>query len=537
MRVNRAWLYILIYLNDKCPAALEFLKTGKTGNHVTITDSDPASRPIQTASLADKTSGAFLWMISQTLGSKLITAVAQLVLAWKLDRKDFGLVGLAYTVAAFATILQRSGLEDILIQRQKTFRRWANATFWMALLSGCLAALAMVAAAPIAMRFFHAPALFSLILILAISSPLTSLSIVPSAKLQIEFRFRAISLINFVSGTLGSVLSIILAWSGFGVFSFVIPQPIAALTRTVVMWLVAQPNISGHAHFRRWRFLAGDSAFLLGTAVCNAVMGNGDYLVLGITKPKEVVGSYFFAFNLSTQMLATVTVTLATTLYPALSSLQENSQRLKAAYIRASRAINSLAAPACVLQAAIAGPLLRFLFGTKWISAIPSLRILSIGMAFSTLGGVSASMIQAQGRFKLFFQWSIAISVAFLLFVTIGAHLGGAAAVATAVTLFYAIFSPIGFYISIRPLGGLIYDVLLACFVPIILGATAVALPLAISMCLPETHLFDAISILFIAATSLIIYIAILKFFWPMEYREIKARLVSLRNKFLVGDR
>jgi O-antigen/teichoic acid export membrane protein len=498
---------------------------------------DPTSQSLPPASLADKTGGAFLWMVSQALGSKLISALAQIVLAWELDRKAFGLVGLAYMVSGFATILQRSGLEDILIQRQKNIRRWVNSAFWLALVSGCLAAMAMLVAAPIAAKFFKAPQLVTLICILAISSPITSLSIVPSAKMQIAFRFRAFSQINFVSSTLTSLLSIVFAWLGFGVYSFVVPQPIAALVRTISLWAMAKPGVSLSLQFRRWRYLMGDSAFILGTAVCNAVMGNGDYLVLGILRPKEVVGSYFFAFTLSNQTLATLTTNLATALFPALSSLKDDPGRLKAAYIRASRAIISLTAPACLLQAALAGPLLRLLFGQKWISAIPSLRILSIGMACTVLGGPAASMIQAQGRFKVFFFWSVISTFAFLAFVTTGGSFGGAASVATAVTLFYAVFGPLGFYVSIKPLGGRASDVFRVCLVPILLGSLAVIPPTIIASWLPATRVGDAISLLFITVTSVIFYVAILRFYWPSEYREIKTRLVSLRSKLTVGNR
>jgi PST family polysaccharide transporter len=265
------------------------------------------------------------------------------------------------------------------------------------------------------------------------------------------------------------------------------------------------------------------------------MMGNGDRLVLGMLQSKAVVGSYYFAFLLSAQTIATLTVNLATALFPALSSLKDDPVRLKAAYIRATRAINSLSAPACLLQAALAGPLLRLIYGQKWVTAIPSLRILSIGMAFSVLGGVQSSMILAQGRFKLFFHWSVMITIAYIAFIATGGKLGGAAAVATAVTLFYAVFGPLGFYLSVKPLGGGVSDVLRVCMVPIILGTAAMAPPVALASLLPQTRLGDAISLLFITAASGILYIAILRFFWPLEYLEIKTRLVSLRSRLAIG--
>ena len=98
----------------------------------------------QTSTLAQKTVSGFFWLTAQTLGSKLVNTVGQVILARLLLPESWGLVGEAYTITAFAGLIQQAGLREILIQRQSHFRRWANPAFWMSLTLGCMGALIMV---------------------------------------------------------------------------------------------------------------------------------------------------------------------------------------------------------------------------------------------------------------------------------------------------------------------------------------------------------------------------------------------------------
>jgi PST family polysaccharide transporter len=84
-------------------------------------------------SLARRTASGFVWMTTQSLGLKLLSAASQLALAWLLQPTEFGLIGLAYAVTGFTALIQQAGLREILVQRHNRFRRWSNAAFWMSL--------------------------------------------------------------------------------------------------------------------------------------------------------------------------------------------------------------------------------------------------------------------------------------------------------------------------------------------------------------------------------------------------------------------
>jgi lipopolysaccharide exporter len=394
------------------------------------------------------------FMVAQTVAVKAITLVGQLILARLLLPADFGLLGMALTVMAFVSLIQNAGLADILIQRQAKFSRWANAAFWMSLTLGILASLIMMLAAPLAASFYHAPELRGLIYLLALCPPLLGLGTVPRAQLINQLRFRAIAAAGLIEavGTVG--LSIALAYLGFGAYSFIVPRPVVAAALAIVLWLLARTPLRWTPQIRRWKFLAGHAATLIGVGIAWMVVLQGDNAMLGKYHPPSVVGIYFFAYNLSVQTLVLLTVNVAGVLFPALSQLNSEPQRQMSALLRSSAAIAVVAGPLCLLQALLAPLFIPLLFGAKWIPAVPIFQVLTIAMTICIGSYSSRNMLKAQGRFQTLLLLSIAYATIFIVAVWFAASHWGAMAVAIAVSACFAIFEPLHVLIAIRPTGG-----------------------------------------------------------------------------------
>src|SRR6266550_2310773 len=365
-----------------------------------------------------------VWVVMQAVGSKLIAIAGQVALAWILGRKDFGQVGLAYAIFGFAGILQQSGLREILIQRQHHFRRWENAAFWMSIAGGVIPGLIMLALAPIAAVLFHSPRLAGLVAVLALMGPINSLAVVSTARLQAELRFRLLSVITMICTVMTVALNVLFAWKGLGAYSFVLPLPIVAALRTAIILLADRPTVKPKLQLRRWRYLFGDSGWAIITTACIAISLQGDYLILGYFHGEDIVGLYFFAFSLSAQTVQLLAANTAGVLYPALSKLQLEPPRQCQAFIRASRLSAVIGVPLCFLQAALAAPAFALFFDPKWREAVPVFQVLSVGMASMMASVAAGSMMQAQGRFKLLFQVSLAFAILFVVMVAIAAMLG-----------------------------------------------------------------------------------------------------------------
>ena len=189
----------------------------------------------------------------------------------------------------------------------------------------------MLAVALLAARIYQVPLkqVLSLIALIAAAAPFYSAAIVPAIKLELELRFKAVSIINWLTAAFVSALSVTLAWSHFGAYSIALAAPLGAAFRLALMWYAARPKIQLKAHFRRWKLLMGDSGWILLVALFTVILSQGDYMTLGVFYPddKSIVGVYYFGFNLSMQATLLLMGNLQAVLFPTLSRLRDVPQR------------------------------------------------------------------------------------------------------------------------------------------------------------------------------------------------------------------
>ena len=245
-------------------------------------------------SLTAQAASGFLWTVVQTLGSKVAGMLGQIILARLLLPRAFGLVALSIIAVSFASVIRQTGIQQILVQRHKHFRRWANPAFWFEFAFGLATALLLAIASPVAALVFHSKTLMGLILVSAVGAPLSPWFVIPTARLLIDMRFRAIAAVNIVCNFAMTATSVFLAWRGFGAYSFLIPIPIAGAIRCWWLWRLARPRITLNLQLRRWKFLIGDSGLMIATGFLNSVMYQAGYLALGLMYPKSAVGQFFF---------------------------------------------------------------------------------------------------------------------------------------------------------------------------------------------------------------------------------------------------
>lgn len=380
--------------------------------------------------LAARTSRGFAWMLAQTLGSKLAGLASQVFLARLLLPRDYGLIAICYVATSLPTVLRQTGVPQILVQKGERLDRWANAAFWMELAMGLLTMVVVLAAAPLAAWAYHAPTLAGLMAVISVSAPLGALCTVPGAKLNRDLRFRELAVLGTGYNILAATLGVACAFLGLGAYSFVVPLPICTALRALALWRLAPVRLRWNVQFHRWRAMAGDSGHLMVGGLCFLVQVQADNLALSIWHSKATVGRYFFANNLSGQILQILALNMGSVLFPVLSKLRGDWPRQVAGFFRAARAMALVGIPVCVAEAVLARPAIVVVFGAKWLPAAPVLQVAALAAAVNLAGAPSASLIQAQGRFRLGMVWSLVSAGLFTGLVFAGADLGGPVLVA-----------------------------------------------------------------------------------------------------------
>lgn len=367
-------------------------------------------------------------MIGATGAAKASGFICQLALAWFLTKEDYGVYAIAISLSVFLSVLRDGGLPQVLEQKGKRFDLFAGPAFWMMLTMNCATALLVSVIAQPAAKFYGIPELTAVMTLFALTIPLSALPSLLSVRLAVNLQFRELGLVQVVSALSRNALLLFFAWAGFGARSFLLPVLITSVTDSALLWSITRFSPWAMApKIRLWpELFAGGRWVLLGTFSI-AVGNNGSYFLLGKLLPSELVGTYFFAYQLIVQLGVLLSDNVYQVLAGSFARMNGELSRIRAAVPRALGVMVLIGAAASLLIGAIYQPLERALWHGKWAGATAAIQILAL--VWPAIAGVSVlrALQMATGHFR---QWGIVTLIGALASVAgaaLGAYWGGSA--------------------------------------------------------------------------------------------------------------
>lgn len=359
------------------------------------------------------------WMAFSTLAIKALAFIAQIVLGWLLSPGDFGLYSTALAVAGIVTAFRDGGVRDLLVQRgDSAYEGLVGPVYWMAFTINSAAALALCLSAPLIAGFYNMP-LTPMLVIIGLSLPLGTPAAVLQCKLRMQLRFGVLSRIQIGSALVRNLGTIVLASPPFsmGPLAFVLPLiAIAIYEGAASYYAVRERPWKRRAQPREWGGLFLATRWLIFATLANIMFDFGPFAVLGAIVAEQIVGVYFFAWQITAQIGVLLSSNVQQVLFPALARMEGDRARMGSASLRALRALMLVGGYMSLCLAAVMGPLESVLWHGRWAEAVESVQILGFFFPMRITFGLCAAIMLAEGRFKglsfLTLYEGIAITVA-----------------------------------------------------------------------------------------------------------------------------
>lgn len=341
-------------------------------------------------SLGWNVGGAF---IASTLG-----LVTKIITARILFPEDFGLFAMAFIVLGFLGIFVGFGMLSTIIYKQDDPQRILNVAFILSLSSGIILSTLGYFSSGFVASFFNEPGLKIIIKVLSIVLILDSISCVLYAVLLKDLNFKRKTIADILSIIVYSVTVIILALTGFGVWSLVIAYITQHVSLVLFLWVACprkptfqiELSIAKEVfHFGKYVTSAGFFAWII-TSVDNIVVGRK----LG----NENLGYYSFGFNIATLTVVAFTHLITGVFHPIYAKVQDDAQKLKEAYLKPLEWTLLLIFPISMGLFLLADMITITLFGEKWIPMIPILKILAVYGILRTVCAIIAQLFEAIGK-------------------------------------------------------------------------------------------------------------------------------------------
>src|SRR5262245_39535789 len=163
-----------------------------------------------------------LWATVERAATQGLSFLVVAVLARLLGPGDFGIVMLAATIVLFAQALIGETFEQVLIQRDRIETAHIWSTFWLLLVGGLVAGLALVLAADWLAVLFGQPSLAAILRGMSLLPVLTAVQAVPSALFKRDLDFRSLAVASIKGTVIGGIAGVSLAFAGVGPWSLVL---------------------------------------------------------------------------------------------------------------------------------------------------------------------------------------------------------------------------------------------------------------------------------------------------------------------------
>lgn len=361
------------------------------------------SRPrhAEDRSYANEALRGSIWTTVQVGVSKAGAAAATFFLGFLLQPADFGVAWFAISAGSLATGLHVLAALDVLIASPRGFGRIAGTMQLMALLTALAEMLVVAALALVLSREYPERAgLLALMLVVAIRPLTDAMNVLPMAKMRLGLEYPRLAAIDAITTLVGSLGAIGMAFAGLGAMSIVLPPIAATGLRGALYWWHTGPFVENWRSNGRGRPLASRFAAAAFGSYMSGVLLILDTTILGIFVTPSSLGLFAFASGIATQVNGIISYQIAGSLHPILAHLRNAPERQVVGLLRACRLIACVLVPILLMQVAVAGPVFRTIWGTRWDAAVPVFMTISLGQAFMVCLWPASFTLKAQGRFR-----------------------------------------------------------------------------------------------------------------------------------------
>jgi O-antigen/teichoic acid export membrane protein len=425
------------------------------------------------ATLKQKTISGLTWSFIDNFASLGITFIVGIILARLLEPREFGLVGMTTIFIAISQSFIDSGFTQALIRKQDCTQADFSTVFYFNLAVGILFFLLLSFTAPLISSFFNEPQLTLIVQVLAIGLIINAFTIVQRARLTKAINFKLQTKISIIASILSGLISIWMAYNGYGVWSLVAKTLTGYTLTSMLLWLWNKwkPTLEFSKESFKEMFSFGSKLLLSG--LLDTTYNNIYLLIIGKFFSATELGYYTRADQFKSLPSQNITGVIQRVSYPVLSSIQDDKQQLKAAYKKLIQSIMLITFCLMLAMAASAKPLILTLIGEKWLPAVIYLQLLCfVGMLYP-LHALNLNMLNVLGRSDLFLKLEIIKKILAVPVIIIGIYYG---IIALIISMF--IISLVSYYLNSYwsgtligyPMKEQIYDILPAFLLAVLIS-------------------------------------------------------------------
>lgn len=385
---------------------------------------------------------AMAWTGAAKWGTQILTWASTIIVARLLLPSDYGLIGMATVYLGLVALISEFGLGQAVITLRNLNNDQVSQLNTLSVVFGFLLfGLSCTVAYPIG-KFFAAPKLPNVIMVMSLGFVMTGLQVIPEALLQRDLRFKLLASIDGVKALGTAIGTVTFAALGFGYWSLALGGLLTPLIGATLV-LIARRQSFCRPAIKKIQEAISFSRNVLISRVAWYSYSNSDFLVAGRVFGQAPLGNYTLAWTIASTPVEKIT-NMVTRVTPAFfSAVQKEPAELRRYLTGITEMLALVTFPVSIGLALVADQFVYVVLGPKWAGAVTSLQLLGIYAAMRSITTLLPSILNATGN-SLFQMWNtIAAAIIFPLAFLFSSRWGTTGIAATWIVLYPLITLPI----------------------------------------------------------------------------------------------
>lgn len=458
-------------------------------------------------SVAHKTVRTSIWTGIEKVFGLGIQFIISMLLARLLSPDDYGSIAMLTVFIAISNQVVACGFVNALIRKIECKSIDYSTAFYFNVVVSLICYVILFLVAPYVASFYDMAILCPILRASSLSIPICALTLVQETILQRELRVKKQTFITLFSSIVSGLLSIVLAYKGFGIWTLVFNQLFGGFLRALLLWYKTSWLPKWEYSIDSMKYLWGFGSKMLLTEFIGVTYANIHSIVIGKFYSGNVLGIFNRGQTVAILLPNVLQGIFVSNSLPIMAQIQNDKERMVHVYAEFIKLTCFFTFPVVILMAVLADPFVRFVLTDKWIGCVIYIQIFSLNAMLSPANSVNLNLLQVYGRSDYTLKAEVIKKAAG--FIVVFALLSFGPLILAVGTVFISLFSNIVNLHYAKKLSGLSYWFQVKIMIPVFLCSSMMGVLVYLSILCVDNSLAKLIvgSIIGVVSYSALSYV------------------------------
>ena len=341
------------------------------------------------------------WLSIGTFLGQSISWISTIIVIRLLLPEDYGLMAMANIFISFLVLMSEIGISAAIIQSEQITENELKKIFGLVIIASSIFFLLSYFISPAVALFFNEERLTSIIRFLSLNFILMAMYIVPQSLFIREMDFQSKAKVDIFSQVGTSLLTLILALKGMGIWALVMGTIAMHMIRTIGFNISRPYLIKPVFQYKGVENFMKYGVTVTGDRLLYYLHTESDKIIVGKFFGNSLLGIYAVALNLSSMIMEKILPIITQISFTAYSRIQNDTDRINRNILKASHAVAFLGFPLFFSMAGAAPEAIPLILGLKWKTIIVPFQLFCFIMPLKALSPLLAPAIFAIGKPKI----------------------------------------------------------------------------------------------------------------------------------------